>query len=204
MATGPAVDGLILAGGRGSRLPGKPLADLGGMPLVLHPVTAMRAAGLTPTVVGKQGDGTLRAVVEEAGCAWLTEPDEPVHPLFGIAFALGELQRPAVVCAADMPFTGSGLLAALAGERPKAAVVACEVGAVLQPLLARYAPEVAEALHAAALAGASATATLRGLGDRLHVLTDAEISVFGDPRLLAGDVDDAADLAAARAAHDRA
>ena len=64
----------MLAGGRATRLPDKPLVDLSGEPLVLHPVRAMQAAGLTPTVVGKLGDGRLRATVEAAGCAWLTEP----------------------------------------------------------------------------------------------------------------------------------
>ncbi len=203
MATGPAVDGVVLAGGRATRLPGKPLLELHGTPLVLHPVAAMRVAGLAPTVVGKQGDGALRAVVEEAGCAWLTEPDEPVHPLFGIAFALAELRRPAVVCAADMPFVSAGLLTALATHGEDASVVALEVDAILQPLLARYSPDVGGMLHEAALVGASATGTLRALGKRLRVLGEGEMAAFGDPARLIGDVDDAAGLAAARARRDR-
>lgn len=201
MATGRAVDGVVLAGGRATRLPGKPLADLNGTPLVLHPVAAMRAAGLTPTVVGKHRDGALRAVVEAAGCAWLTEPDEPVHPLFGIAFALAELRRPIVVCAVDMPFVTAELLDALAAEMPGAAAVACEADGVLQPLLARYSPDVSDTLLEAAFAGASASATLRGLSERLLVLGEDEIAAFGDPSRLVGDVDDAADLATARARH---
>ena len=203
MGSSPARDGVVLAGGRATRLPDKPLADLHGEPLVLHPVRAMQAAGLTPTVVGKLGDGRLRATVEAAGCAWLTEPDEPVHPLFGIAFALAELQRPAVVCAADMPFVSAELLAALATCEEDDAVVACEVNAILQPLLARYAPDAAGTLHEAALVGASATGTLRALGERLRVLGEGELAAFGDLSWLVGDVDDAADLAAARARPER-
>lgn len=198
MATGRAVDGVVLAGGRATRLPGKPLVDLNGTPLVMHPVAAMRTAGLTPTVVGKHGDGAVRSVVEAAGCAWLTEPDEPVHPLFGIAFALSALQRPIVVCAADMPFVTAGLLGLLASERI-GTVVACEVDGILQPLLARYAPEVAGDLHEAALTGASATGTLRAMGDRVGIVGEAEMTAFGAARHLVGDVDDLADLAAARA-----
>lgn len=198
MATSPARDGVVLAGGRATRLPGKPLVELNGMPLVLHPVAAMRAAGLVPVVVGKLGDGRLRATVEAAGCPWLTEPDEPVHPLFGIAFALAELRRPVVVCAADMPFVTAELLGGLAAHGGEGAVVACEVGGVLQPLLGRYAPSVAEALMGTVKESGSATGALRALGADLTVVGDLELAAFGDPARLVQDIDDAVGLAAAR------
>jgi molybdopterin-guanine dinucleotide biosynthesis protein A len=54
--------GVVLAGGRGSRLGGaKPTAELAGRPLVSYPLAALAAAGLDAVVVAKPGtdlDGT--------------------------------------------------------------------------------------------------------------------------------------------------
>jgi molybdopterin-guanine dinucleotide biosynthesis protein A len=157
----------------------------------------MRAAGLAPTVVGKESDIVLRALVEAAGCAWLSEPDEPVHPLFGIAFALKELDCPIVVCAADMPFVPPELIRTLAEATGE--VVACEVDDGLQPLLGRYSPSVAEELHEAADENRPAVGTLRYFGDRVSVLAGPELAKFGDPQHFMADVDDAAALAQAAA-----
>lgn len=142
----------VLAGGHGRRLGGdKPMAILAGEPLVLHVVRACRAAGLEPVAVTKRWsrlpEGLLR----------VDEPDEPVHPLAGIAAALAHADgAPAVVVAADLPFVPPALLRTLAGHPHPGAVVA-EAAGRLQPLTARYPARAAPALLAAARSGARAT-----------------------------------------------
>ena len=60
-----------------TRLPGKPLADIGGSPMILHVWRRAVAAGLGPVVVAC-GDAAIAAVVENAGGrAVLTDPRLP-------------------------------------------------------------------------------------------------------------------------------
>ncbi len=195
--TGRAGRGVVLAGGRATRLPGKLCADLGGRPLLAWPVEAMRSAGLEVLVAGKETDGDLRELAGRLGARWLPEPASPVHPLLGIVTALRETGSSVVVCAGDMPHVGAALLARLA-RGDGADVLACEHGGFLQPLIARYSPAVLPALERAVAAEESAIATLEGLGGRLAVLTGERLSEFGDPALMMADVDTAAALAEAR------
>lgn len=188
----------VLAGGRATRLPGKPLAQLGRRTLVMHAVAAVRAAGLTPVIAGKRADDALRAMAEAESLCYLGEPDEPVHPLFGVANALEALGEPIVVIAADMPFVPPPFLRHLAGHSPVpggAAVV--EVGGRLEPLLGSYDPGAREHLAAAAELEASAQQALRALGPLLDVIDEPVLTQFGDPQRLVWDVDDPAALAAA-------
>jgi 3-deoxy-manno-octulosonate cytidylyltransferase (CMP-KDO synthetase) len=60
-----------------SRLPGKPMADIGGMPMILRVMRQAVAAGVGPVVVAA-GDPEIAWAVEAAGGrAVLTDPDLP-------------------------------------------------------------------------------------------------------------------------------
>ena len=109
----------ILAGGSGSRLGGrKPLAELGGRPLLDHPLQAAREAELEVLVVAKR-DSPLPALDVEL----LIEPDEPRHALAGVVAALEHCGgRPVLALACDMPFVTPALLGWLASFTEIAAV----------------------------------------------------------------------------------
>lgn len=191
---------VVLAGGNASRLPGKPLAELDGRPLVAHVIAAMREAGLAVTVVGKPGAGELTAVAEAEGASFLAEPVQPIHALFGIATALKALAAPIVVCAVDMPFVPPALLARLAqgpGEGRDALV--CAVGGQLQPMLGCYAPVLAAGFMRAVHDGVSATGALMGLGARMAWLGEVDIREFGEPTAILADIDTADELRRANA-----
>lgn len=195
-----AEHGVVLAGGNASRLPGKPLAELDGRPLVSHVITAMRGAGLAVTVVGKPGTGDLAEVAEAEGAAFLTEPVQPIHALFGIATALKTFDAPIVVCAVDMPFVPPALLARLAegpGEGRDALV--CAVRGQLQPMLGWYAPGLATGFTRAVHDGVSATGALLALGGRMAWLGDRQLQDFGDPAVMLADIDTADELRRANA-----
>jgi 3-deoxy-manno-octulosonate cytidylyltransferase (CMP-KDO synthetase) len=60
-----------------SRLPGKPLADIGGLPLIVRVLRQAEAAGIGPVAVAA-GDAEIAAAVEAAGGrAVLTDPALP-------------------------------------------------------------------------------------------------------------------------------
>ena len=60
-----------------TRLPGKPLADIGGVPMIVHVWRRAVAAGLGPVVVAC-GDAEIARVIEAAGGrAVMTDPDLP-------------------------------------------------------------------------------------------------------------------------------
>jgi molybdenum cofactor guanylyltransferase len=145
----------VLAGGRGRRMGGaKPLAELGGAPLIERPLAAAAAAGLEAVVVAKAGTplpGGLRV--------WL-EPDDPVHPLLGIVAALEYADGAVVAVGCDQPFVPAELLARLAAG-PEAAV---RVGGRLEPFPARYEPAWLPELRAALARDAGVRATLEALG----------------------------------------
>lgn len=68
---------LIPARMAASRLPGKPLADIGGVPMIVRVWARAMAAGLGPVVVAA-GEAQIVAAVEAAGGrAVLTDPDLP-------------------------------------------------------------------------------------------------------------------------------
>jgi len=68
---------LIPARMASARLPGKPLADIGGVPMIVRVWARAMAAGLGPVVVAA-GEPEIVAAVEKAGGrAVLTDPDLP-------------------------------------------------------------------------------------------------------------------------------
>lgn len=139
--------GALLAGGAGRRMGGaKPAATLAGRPLARYPADALAAVCGRVAVVCKR-DTTLPdlGAVER----W-DEPDEPRHPLTGIAYALERAGAPVLVCAADMPFvTGEALRALVAAASASAPAAVAVADGVLQPLLGVYAPACLEVFRRA-------------------------------------------------------
>jgi molybdenum cofactor guanylyltransferase len=173
----------VLAGGAGRRIGGaKPAVLLAGRALISYPLGAAVAAGLEVVVVAKP-DSPLPPL----GCALVSEPPEPRHPLCGVVAALRHAAgRDVVAIACDMPLLEPALLSWLAARRGSAVVVA---DGILQPLLARYASSDLAALEDALEQRLSATAAAELIGaDQLEVVR------FGDPRWLCFNVNDAADL----------
>jgi molybdenum cofactor guanylyltransferase len=168
--------GAILAGGSGRRIGGsKAIVQLHGTPLIAYPLEAMRGALLEVVVVAK-ADTKLPSLV--GATVWI-EPAMPSHPLVGIMHALALAEgRPILVCAADLPFVTSELIAALASADPGGApaVIASSDGHD-QPLLGCYQPEALEQLQRPGLAPAAPV--------RDHVAAlDPLLFEVGDPELL--------------------
>ncbi|MGQ3355082.1 MAG: 3-deoxy-manno-octulosonate cytidylyltransferase [Phreatobacter sp.] len=60
-----------------SRLPGKPLADIGGTPMIVHVLRRAEAAALGPVVVATDSAEILAAVEAAGGRAVMTRADHP-------------------------------------------------------------------------------------------------------------------------------
>jgi 3-deoxy-manno-octulosonate cytidylyltransferase (CMP-KDO synthetase) len=66
---------LIPARMASSRLPGKPLADIAGAPMIVHVVNRVQAAGLGPVVVATDAGAIATAVEKAGGRALMTRTD---------------------------------------------------------------------------------------------------------------------------------
>lgn len=184
--------GVVLAGGRGSRLGGaKPTAELAGRPLISYPLAALAGAGLEAVIVAKRSTDLPPLDVDV-----LTEPGEPVHPLAGIVAALRQTGRPLIVVGCDLPFVPAALLRALA-DAPEPFVVPAPAGAP-QPLVARWTPALLPALEGALDREEPLRRTVAALSARL--LDDAELAPFGDPARAFFNVNTPADLRLAESA----
>jgi molybdopterin-guanine dinucleotide biosynthesis protein A len=193
----------VLAGGAGTRLGGdKATVELAGRPLISYPLQAARAAGLEAIVVAKRTT-PLPALTEQV----VHEPEHPRHPLCGVLAALrfatedpgvdaqGSRSRAVAVItvACDMPFLTGPLLRWLA-QRDGATIA--EAGGRLEPMLARHLTGDAASLSSGLEQGLSLREACIGVGAR--VLPEAELRRFGDPARLLFNVNEAADLVAAR------
>ena len=158
----------ILAGGRATRLPGKLLLDVSGVPMVVRVyenVAAGREAALAvadASAAPLAGIGA-RVVVD----AW---PD--AGPLGGLLSACAVLRAPWVFAVAgDAPFVTSAILDALSAARCAGdeAVVPVHGSGRLEPLAALY--ERARVLVAGRELLESGGRAMHALLDRLHVRT---------------------------------
>jgi molybdopterin-guanine dinucleotide biosynthesis protein A len=150
--------GIVLAGGAGRRLGGaKPTTVLGARPLAEWVARALQEAVAEVAIVAKAA-----TELPELGAQVATwrEPDQPRHPLAGIAWALAHAGgRAVLVCAVDLPFVDAATFRALCETAPAAPVVI----AAGQPLLGRYAPSSTDALAAAVAEGRPARAAVAAL-----------------------------------------
>jgi molybdopterin-guanine dinucleotide biosynthesis protein A len=167
--------GVVLAGGLGRRIGGsKAVVHLAGRPLISYPLEAVWRAVGNVAVVAKI-DTELPSL---PGVAVWVEPNEPRHPLTGIVHALGMAEaRPVLVCAADMPLLGPGLLGEITRADPggRPAVVASARGE-LQPLLGCYRP-AALPLLAEAVTRSPARAlreTITAIGPAVYEVEDTD------------------------------
>lgn len=112
------------------RLPGKPLADIGGLPMIVRALRQAEAAAIGPVVVAA-GDAEIVAVVEaHGGQAILTDPHLPsgsdrVRAALDAIDPEGRFDA-VINLQGDMPFvdpTTVGAVARLMGEEP-----ACDIG----------------------------------------------------------------------------
>lgn len=139
--------GVLLAGGLGRRLGGRPKAavEVAGRPLAAYPAAALAAVCDRVAFVAKPASELPRL----PGVERWDEPAEPRHPVTGIVHALETAGAPVLVCAADMPYlTPEACASVIAGGRVGRAAVAVTDG-VVQPLLAVYAPTALPAFRAA-------------------------------------------------------
>src|SRR4051812_23055534 len=134
--------GVVLAGGRGRRLGGdKAIVELEGRALVHYPIEALHSVCDDVVVVAKRD--TILPSLSGSADLWI-EPDEPRHPLVGVAHALGlSGGRPVLVVAVDLPLVDAEVLRAIASTDPGPGetVVAPRASGRLQPLCALYLPE---------------------------------------------------------------
>jgi 3-deoxy-manno-octulosonate cytidylyltransferase (CMP-KDO synthetase) len=107
---------LIPARMAATRLPGKPLADIGGLPMIVRVLRQAEAANVGPTAVAAGDPEIVEAVRAAGGRAVLTDPDLPSGS-DRILAALGELdparQHDVVVnLQGDMPFVAPTVIQA--------------------------------------------------------------------------------------------
>lgn len=146
----------VLAGGASRRMGApKPLAELGGRPLIAYPVEAALATGLPVAIVAKASTPLPALGVE----VWV-EPDEPRHPLLGLVTALERAGEPVVAVACDQPWLDPPLIARVAAAGGPAALT---VDGRLEPFPARWEPAALPALREALAGGAPLRATLEAL-----------------------------------------
>jgi len=151
--------GVVLAGGAASRLPGKPLLELHGRPLISYPLAALGEVFEEVVVVAK---------APLLGLPTWIEPAEPQHPACGILHALRNAGgRAVLVCAADMPLIDAGELRAILAARGAgdALAVVPRAGGRPQPLCALYEPLAARVLEAGM--SAAMTRLVEDLGARV-------------------------------------
>ncbi len=118
-----------------SRLPGKPLADIGGVSMIVRVLRQAEAAGVGPVAVAAGDPEIARAVEAAGGRAVLTDPDLPSGS-DRILAALDVLdprrERDVVInLQGDMPFVEPDVIIACAGllaERPE-----CDIATLVAP-----------------------------------------------------------------------
>jgi 3-deoxy-manno-octulosonate cytidylyltransferase (CMP-KDO synthetase) len=126
---------LIPARMAASRLPGKPLADIGGAPLIVRALRQAQAAGIGPVAVAA-GDAAIVSAVEAAGGrAVLTDPDLPSGSdriLAALAVLDPDRRHDVVInLQGDIPFLDPALVracAALLEQEPS-----CDIATLIAP-----------------------------------------------------------------------
>ena len=175
-ATGPL--GVVLAGGAGRRLGGtKPAARLRGRPLLAWVAEALSSVCNEVVVVAK---ATTPLPALGPGLEVWREPDSPVHPLAGVAWALSRSGgRSVLACPVDMPFVSEASLCRLLAAPGQVAV------ADGQPLLGRFGPAALGALQAAVADDWPARVAVGALAPAVVKVPEAELFNVNTPGDLA-------------------
>ncbi|MBS0334940.1 MAG: 3-deoxy-manno-octulosonate cytidylyltransferase [Proteobacteria bacterium] len=126
---------LIPARMAATRLPGKPLADIEGLPMIVRVLRQAQAADVGPVAVAAGDPEIAEAIRAAGGTAVLTDPDLPSGS-DRILAALAELDPAArhdvvINLQGDMPFVEPSVLAACAGllrDHPS-----CDIATVVAP-----------------------------------------------------------------------
>lgn len=110
---------LIPARMAATRLPGKPLLDIGGLPMIVQVVRRAEAAGLGPVVVATDSGAIATAVEKGGGRAVLTRSDhvsgsDRIHEALGIVDPEGKAEI-IVNVQGDLPTIPPGDIAAAIG-----------------------------------------------------------------------------------------
>lgn len=132
-ATGRGAVVVIPAREQSERLPGKPLADIAGRPMIVHVLErASRARGVERVVVATDSERIAQVVVDAGGQAVLTSPDCP-SGTDRCAVAARELGTPEVVVnvQGDEPLLDPGAIEGLLGAFDDPAV---EMATLARPL----------------------------------------------------------------------
>lgn len=196
----PAVTGVIVAGGRATRLGGiaKGLADIGGK----------RIIDRVAAVLSETTSSLIVSANERDAPAWIPGARVTADVLEGGGAAAGihsailAARSPVFAIGWDMPFVSSALVRLVAGYATDlevdAIVPAGREPNLLEPLCAWYAPGVAGAIEAHWVKGRHGLhEVLRGL--RIHVVDRDEIATIGQPERLFFNVNTPEDLETARA-----
>jgi molybdopterin-guanine dinucleotide biosynthesis protein A len=165
--------GVVLAGGLGRRMGGpKATVELCGRPLITYPLAAMVAA-LKDVVIVAKLDSELPSL---PGVKVWIEPDEPRHPLLGVAHALALAdERRVVACPGDLPFVSAELVRSLTHCEPRGALaVIAATGGKPQPLLGCYQPGAQSSLVQAATAQQPVPEAVMALEPRLLEVVDQD------------------------------
>jgi len=136
-----------------TRLPGKPLKDIGGAPMILRVYRQALAADIGPVAVASADPEVAWAVEAAGGVAVLTDPDLPSGSdrILAALEALDPLGRHDIVInlQGDMPFVEPEVLEACAGLL--AAEPVCDIATVVAPEASpadRANPDVVKAVMA--------------------------------------------------------
>jgi molybdenum cofactor guanylyltransferase len=189
--------GFVLAGGKSSRMGrDKALVELGGKPLIVWTLEALRGAGLQPRIAGARSYLSAFAPV-------IPDREPDAGPLEGICAALEETDAElAVFLTVDMPLVPALLIGHLLRDAAKTGRMATLVSlnGVLQtfPAVVRRAalPSLEDELRngkAGCLAGFEAAA--RGAGEPVRVIAVEELGQAGDPALWLHNVNSELELA---------
>ena len=154
---------LIPARMAATRLPDKPLADIGGLPMIVRVLRQAEKAGVGPVVVAAGDREIVEAVEAAGGKAMLTDPALPSGSdrILAALAAVDPAGAHDVVInlQGDMPFVEASVIAACAGLLAREA--GCDVATVVAPEASpddRANPDVVKAVLAMASDGASGRA----------------------------------------------
>ena len=137
-----------------TRLPGKPLADIGGVPMIVRVLRQAQAAGVGPVAVAAGDSAIVEAVEAAGGRAVLTDPDLPSGSdrILAALSVLDPERRHDVVMnlQGDMPFVDPQVVRACA--RMLVDNPACDIATLVAPESSpadRANPDVVKAVIAA-------------------------------------------------------